>query len=620
MTSIKSNLDLLFETHFPGSKRTDQTREEVAGHEATVNYLKGEEKSIVTKELVRKAYGKFGNHKTAGPDEIKPIVLKLLPDSTIDRIVAIYQASIRMAYMPKQWLTSTVVFIPKPGKESYNIPKSFRPISLTSFLLKGLERILGWHLEDTVLKERPLSEWQHGFKRDKNTETAILNTVDRIESAILRGGFAVGAFLDIQGAFDSLKPKCAIKALKDKHFPPWFIKWYGSFLTKRFAETTWKGTTVRRELVQGAPQGDVLSTLIWNINYDPMLNKINSETHCNTTGFADDGRILVSGPVLRTIVGRIQTAIDCALNWGRDNGMKFNAQKTEIVIFTRKYKYSTPPPILMEGKAVEYKNSAKFLGVTLDHRLNWETHTSDSLKRAKRKLMMLKTAIGKSTGPNSKLLEWAFKGVVLPGLLYAASAWVKRTDQNGLQDRMRKLNRLAMNLVAGAYKSTPTRGMELILNYPPIHLLAQNRAIRSLMKNGDKLTKVWDGVSKERGTILWTRKLNERSFDLANISDDGVREFNFYAPWKINWGKNIKHYEDMNLIQCYIYRWPKKENQHVTCVASVANVAQRVITLRLPKEIDPSTTGLLGLEALLHAAGLGAIYYRTWPILKALNN
>ena len=73
--------------------------------------------------------------------------------------------------------------------------------------------------------------------------------------------------------------------------------------------------------------------------------------------------------------------------------------------------------------------------------------------------------------------------------------------------------------------------MELILNYPPILLLAQNRAIRSLIKNGDKLATVWDGVSKERGTNLWTRKLNERSFDLANISDYGVRELSFYAPW-----------------------------------------------------------------------------------------
>ena len=55
--------------------------------------------------------------------------------------------------------------------------------------------------------------------------------------------------MDIQGAFDSLKPKCAIKALEDKRFPPRLIKWYGSFMTKSFAETTWKGTTVKRELV-----------------------------------------------------------------------------------------------------------------------------------------------------------------------------------------------------------------------------------------------------------------------------------------------------------------------------------------------------------------------------------
>ena len=90
----------------------------------------------------------------------------------------------------------------------------------------------------------------------------------------------------------------------------------------------------------------------------------------------------------------------------------------------------------MEGKVVEYKKSAKFLDVI------------EPPLRAKSNLMVLKTAIGKST-VNSKLLKWAFKGVVLPGLLYAASAWIKRTGQNGLQDRMRKLNRLAMNLIRG---------------------------------------------------------------------------------------------------------------------------------------------------------------------------
>ena len=35
-----------------------------------------------------------------------------------------------------------VIFIPKPGKEDYSSPKSYRPITLTSFVLKGLERIM----------------------------------------------------------------------------------------------------------------------------------------------------------------------------------------------------------------------------------------------------------------------------------------------------------------------------------------------------------------------------------------------------------------------------------------------------------------------------------------------
>jgi hypothetical protein len=35
-----------------------------------------------------------------------------------------------------------VIFIPKPGRDSYELAKSFRPISLTSFFLKTMERLV----------------------------------------------------------------------------------------------------------------------------------------------------------------------------------------------------------------------------------------------------------------------------------------------------------------------------------------------------------------------------------------------------------------------------------------------------------------------------------------------
>ena len=267
---------------------------------------------------------KFGSLKTAGPDEIKPIVLQKLPQSTIKRITRIYRASIELGYMPNEWKRSEVVFIPKPGKDNYQKAKSFRPISLTSFLLKGLERIVGWHLENTILKASPISDWQHGFKRERSTETAILTTVDRLESSILRGGFGMGAFLDIQGAFDSLVPDKAIEAMERKGFPPWFLSWYDKFLKDRTASATYKGAKVMRYLSKGTPQGDVLSTLIWNILYDPMLYKINTETACKATGFADDGSIIQIGPDLTVIRDQIQQAVNCAVKWGEENGMKFN--------------------------------------------------------------------------------------------------------------------------------------------------------------------------------------------------------------------------------------------------------------------------------------------------------
>jgi len=54
-----------------------------------------------------------------------------------------------------------VVFIPKPGKNGHILAKDFRPISLTSFLLKSVERIIDRFLKDGPLLHHPLSSSQY---------------------------------------------------------------------------------------------------------------------------------------------------------------------------------------------------------------------------------------------------------------------------------------------------------------------------------------------------------------------------------------------------------------------------------------------------------------------------
>ena len=59
---------------------------------------------------------------------------------------------------------SNVVFIPKQGKTSYQEAKSFRPISLSNYLLKGLEKLLVEQM-DLGLEDHPIHKNQHGFQR-----------------------------------------------------------------------------------------------------------------------------------------------------------------------------------------------------------------------------------------------------------------------------------------------------------------------------------------------------------------------------------------------------------------------------------------------------------------------
>ena len=144
--------------------------------------------------------------KSPGPDDIKPIIFEHLPTNVIDHLVFLYKCTIMLRYTPIIWKGTKVIFIPKPGKNSYNIPKAFRPISLSNYFLKTLERLVCWKIEED-LKASPLHKSQHGFTKNKSTESAASNVVSYIEKHMYNKQHCIGIFLDISSAFDSIKNK-----------------------------------------------------------------------------------------------------------------------------------------------------------------------------------------------------------------------------------------------------------------------------------------------------------------------------------------------------------------------------------------------------------------------------
>ena len=94
--------------------------------------------------------------------------------------------TVRLIRNPRStnWQQVKVVFIPKPGRNSYSGPRDYRPISLTLFLLKTTERPLGRHRTDEALALVPLHLNQYAYQARKSVETALYQLVVRIEKAL----------------------------------------------------------------------------------------------------------------------------------------------------------------------------------------------------------------------------------------------------------------------------------------------------------------------------------------------------------------------------------------------------------------------------------------------------
>jgi hypothetical protein len=123
------------------------------------------------------------------------------------------RASLAIGYIPMSWSHVEMVFIPKPGK-LLSQDKSLWAISLMSFILKILEKLLDRHIKSGVLVEKPLHRYQFAYRAGMPTETALFHVVHRLEKTLKHKQVALGAFLDIEGAFDNTSFNAMVRAAR----------------------------------------------------------------------------------------------------------------------------------------------------------------------------------------------------------------------------------------------------------------------------------------------------------------------------------------------------------------------------------------------------------------------
>ena len=459
--------------------------------------------SFITEETVRTVFNSFGRDKIGGCDEIKPKALMCLPDIAIKRLTMLFKAIIQLGYTPKIWRESRVAFIPKPGKTDYTDARAWRPITLSTFLIKSIEKLVLWQLDELSLINDSLSKDQHAFRAGYSTESALSDFVDSVESSILRQKYALGVFLDIKGAFDNCKHDAIVEQMKSKKFPKGIIVWYEQYLRNRVAHSTLKGHTCSIKVTNGTPQGGILSPLAWNLVFEDFIETM-SGSPVKTRCFADDACLLVRGICPASMVDLMQVALNKAINWGLQSSLQFVPSKTVAIFFHRKRKFKAPKMLQISNQPIEYSNVAKYLGVFLDTSLNFTYHIQNKIKQAKKLVMAIRNAVGSNWGPVPRALKWAYSGIVLPVVGYGSFLFSHLCGKVGIRKKLNGLNRLMALTMMPVRRSTPTSGLETILGLPPLDIkleeIALNAILRILPHNRTK----WDGLGKtSHGHLRW---------------------------------------------------------------------------------------------------------------------
>ena len=78
--------------------------------------------------------------KSSGPDKISGKILSLSKVQLAPILCKLFQQSLDTACIPKLWKTPEIVPVPKRTSPSCN--NDYRPVALTSIMMKCLERII----------------------------------------------------------------------------------------------------------------------------------------------------------------------------------------------------------------------------------------------------------------------------------------------------------------------------------------------------------------------------------------------------------------------------------------------------------------------------------------------
>ncbi len=486
---------------------------------------------------VRRELKRVNVRKAAGPDGITGRVLRSCADQLAGLFTSIFNESLATSVVPTSFKKSVIIPVPKNSKPS--CLNDYRPVALTSTVMKVFERLLKKHICSSI--PATLDPLQFAYRPNRSTDDAISqvlhSSLTHIDSK--NGNYVRLLFIDYSSAFNTIVPtKLAVK-LSDLGLNTSLCDWIQDFLTARpQVVKVGQFTSNSITLNVGAPQGCVLSPLLYSLYTHDCVS---SHSSTSIVKFADDTVVL--GLVSNDDEAAYLDEVERLTSWCQDNCLSLNVSKTkelivdfrkrqlqpytplmisgtpvervssfkcqdnclslnvsktkELIVDFRKRQLQPYTPLMISGTPVERVSSFKYLGVNISEDLTWTAHIQTQVKKARQRLYHLRQLRKFRVSP--AILKTFYSGAIESVLTQCISVWYNNAtnqDCKALQRVVRLAERISGSTLPSLQdiylKRCKSRTAKIIKdsNHPGNHLfilLPSGRRYRSMLAKTERL-------------------------------------------------------------------------------------------------------------------------------------
>ena len=268
----------------------------------------------------------------------------------------------------------------------------------------------------------------------------------------------------------------------------------------------------------GVPQGSVLAPILYNIYASDIEENLPRDV--KSISYADDVVIYSSNMDIQYLIDTIETSGNMLCQWCTNNCLELSPEKSELVLFSKKYKLPNIS-IQLESTTLHTVKSVKYLGVIFDTKLLWRKHIETISVKVKKRLNFMRAISGKNWGAHPDTQLALFKAVVRPQLDYGSFLFMGAAKTYLL--RLQRLQWAALRIVIGSFPSSPNSAVEVITGIQPLQVrydyLADKFLISCIISTTHPvdsiLRSLWD--TNNKGFILRHSSISQ--YDLGGLSE-----------------------------------------------------------------------------------------------------